>query len=137
MAAPLVTVVGRLTADPELRFTPSGAAVVNLTIASNDRYKKDDEWVDKPGVFLRGTLWRDAAENVAESLTKGTEVIATGKLAQRDFENREGVKQTVIEFEIQDIGPSLSRATAKVTKAPKGGSKAAGGSSGAADEPDW
>ena len=135
MSAPDVTVVGRLTADPELRFTPSGAAVANLTIASNDRYKKDDEWVDKPGVFLRATIWREAAENVAESLTKGMEVIAVGKLAQREFETREGEKRTVVELELRDIGPTLTRATAKVTKAVKGASKPA--SASADSDPDW
>ena len=131
MSAPTVTVIGRLIADPELRFTPSGAAVANLTIASNDSFKKDGEWVDKDPVFLRATIWREAAENVAESLTKGTEVIAQGKLAQRSFENREGVKQTVVELEISAIGPTLTKATAKVTKA---GGKT---SSASTDEPDW
>lgn len=116
MSAPTVTVVGRLTADPELRFTPSGAAVCNFTIASNDAYKKDDEWVEKPAVFLRASIWREAAENVAESLVRGTEVIAIGKLSQREFETKEGEKRVSVELEVQSIGPTLNRATAKVNK---------------------
>lgn len=128
MAAPTVTVVGRLTADPDLRFTPSGAAVVNLTIASNDSYQKDGEWVDKPAVFLRANAWRDLAENIAESLTKGTEVIVVGKLSQREFEDRDGNNRVAIELEIASIGPSLRTSTAKVTKAEKAGAGAGGGS---------
>ncbi len=131
MAAPTVTVVGRLTADPELRFTPSGAAVANFTIASNDSYKdKNDQWVEKPAVFLRANIWRDAAENVAESLTKGTEVIAQGKLSQREFETREGEKRTVFELEVTAIGPNLAKATAKVTKAERATAGAGGGWNG-------
>jgi single-strand DNA-binding protein len=126
VAAPTVTVVGRLTADPELRFTPSGSAVVNFTIASNDSYKKDNEWVDKDAVFLRANAWRDLAENVAESLSKGDEVIAVGKLAQRSFEDREGNNRTVIELEVTSVGPSLSRATAEVKRAEKAGAGAGG-----------
>ena len=121
MAAPTVTVVGRLTADPELRFTPSGDAVVNFTVASNDSYKKNDEWVDKPAVFLRANAWRDLAENVAESLSKGDEVIVVGKLAQRDFETRDGEKRTVVELEVQTIGPSLRAVSATLQKAEKAG----------------
>jgi single-strand DNA-binding protein len=129
VAAPTVTVVGRLTADPELRFTPSGAAVTNFTIASNDSYKdrQTDEWVDKDAVFLRCNIWREAAENVAESLTRGTEVIAQGKLAQREFETRDGEKRTVVELEVSAIGPNLTRATAKVTKAERATAGAGGG----------
>lgn len=127
MAAPTVTVVGRLTADPELRFTPSGAAVANFTIASNDSYKdQSGEWVDKDAVFLRANIWRDAAENVAESLSKGDEVIAVGKLAQRSFDDRDGNARTVIELEVQTIGPSLRAATAKVSKAEKAGAGSGG-----------
>ena len=127
MAAPSVTVVGRLTADPELRFTPSGSAVANITIASNDSYKKDDQWVDKDAVFLRANVWRDLAENVAESLSKGDEVIAVGKLAQRSFEDREGNNRTVVELEVTSIGPALNRASATVKRAEKA-SAGAGGS---------
>lgn len=119
MSAPKTTVVGRLTADPELRFTPSGAAVANFTIASNDAYKKDGEWVEKPAVFLRCNVWREFAEHVAESLVRGAEVIATGSLSQREFETREGEKRTIVEFEVDAIGPNLRGATAVVTKAEK------------------
>lgn len=121
MTAPKVTVVGRLTADPELRFTPSGAAVANFTIAANDRYlnKETQEWVDKDAVFLRANVWREFAENVAETLTKGTEVIAQGTLSQRSFETREGEKRTVVELEVDAIGPNLRFATAKVNRAEK------------------
>jgi single-strand DNA-binding protein len=129
MAAPKVTVVGRLTADPELRFTPSGAAVANFTVASNDSFKKDGEWVEKDAVFLRCNVWREFAENVAESLTRGLEVIVTGTLAQRSFETREGEKRTVVELEVDAVGPNLKFATAKVTKAEKSkaGASAGGG----------
>jgi single-strand DNA-binding protein len=108
-------------ADPELRFTPSGAAVVNFTIAANDRYldKQTQEWKDKDAVFLRSTAWRELAENIAESLTRGTEVLAQGTLVQREFETREGEKRTVVELEVSDIGPTLRFSTAKVTKATK------------------
>lgn len=137
MSAPTVTVVGRLTADPELRFTPSGAAVANFTVASNDSFKKDGEWIDKDPVFLRCTIWREAAEAVAESLTRGTEVFVQGKLSQRKFENREGVEQTVIELEVSAIGPTLSKSqTAKVTKQGGSASKPSSRSS-ADDDPDW
>ena len=130
MAAPLVTVVGRLTADPELRFTPSGAAVVNLSIASNDSFKKDDEWQQKPAVFLRASAWRDFAENIAESLQKGAEVIAIGKLSTNEFETREGEKRTTLQLELDSIGPNLKGATAKVTKAEKTGAVASGSGGG-------
>lgn len=119
MSAPSVTVVGNLTADPELRFTPSGAAVVNFTVVSNDRFydKQAQEWKDKDPVFTRCNLWREYAENVAESLAKGNTVIVTGHLSQREFETREGEKRTVVELEVEEIGPALRFATAKVTKA--------------------
>ena len=112
------TIVGNLTADPELRFTPNGAAVVNFTIASTPRFldKQSGEWKDGEALFMRANLWRDAAENVAESLQRGTRVIATGKLKQRSFETREGDKRSVIELEIEEIGPSLKFATAKVIR---------------------
>ncbi|ABE67683.1 hypothetical protein Wildcat_78 [Mycobacterium phage Wildcat] len=128
MPAPSVTVVGNLTADPELRFTPSGAAVANFTVVSNDRFLKDGEWQDKDPVFLRCNVWREYAENVAESLTRGTTVIVTGKLSQRNFEDREGNKRTVVELEVDEIGPALRFATAKVSKAGK--REAAASSSG-------
>jgi single-strand DNA-binding protein len=121
VSAPSVTVVGNLTANPELRFTPSGAAVANFTVVSNDRYfdKNTQEWVDKDPVFLRCNVWREYAENVAESLVKGTTVVVTGKLSQRNYETREGEKRTVIEVEVDEIAPALRFATAKVTRAAK------------------
>ncbi len=115
----LLTLVGNLTDDPELRFTPSGAAVVNFTIASTPRVfdKASNEWKDEPALFMRCSLWRDAAEHVAESLTKGMRVVAQGRLKQRSYETREGEKRTVVELDVEEIGPSLKYATAKVTKA--------------------
>jgi single-strand DNA-binding protein len=114
-----ITIVGNLTADPELRFTPSGAAVVGFTIASTPRAfdKNTNEWKDGEALFLRCSLWRQAAENLAESLTKGQRVIATGRLKQRSYDDNEGVKRTVVELDVEEIGPSLKYATAKVTKA--------------------
>ena len=118
-----ITVVGNLTADPELRFTPSGAAVVNFTVASTPRIydRQSGEWKDGEALFLRCNIWREAAENVAESLTRGARVIVTGRLKQRSFETREGEKRTVVEVEVDEIGPSLRYATAKVNKASRGG----------------
>lgn len=114
-----ITIIGNLTADPELRFTPSGAAVANFTVASTPRTydKAANEWKDGEALFLRCQIWREAAENVAESLVRGSRVIVTGKLKQRSFETREGEKRTVIELEADEIGPSLRYATAKVNKA--------------------
>ena len=114
----MLTVVGNLTADPELRFTPSGAAVANFTVASTPRTydKASGEWKDGEALFLRCNAWRQLAENIAESLTKGAKVIVQGRLKQRSFETREGEKRTVIELEADDIGPSLRTATASVTK---------------------
>jgi single-strand DNA-binding protein len=118
-----ITVVGNLTADPELRFTPSGAAVANFTVASTPRIydRQSGEWKDGEALFLRCNIWREAAENVAESLTRGSRVIVTGRLKQRSFETREGEKRTVFEVEVDEIGPSLRYATAKVNKASRGG----------------
>ncbi|CPZ19473.1 single-stranded DNA-binding protein [Mycobacteroides abscessus] len=118
-----ITVVGNLTADPELRFTPSGAAVANFTVASTPRIfdRQSSEWKDGEALFLRCNIWREAAENVAESLTRGSRVIVTGRLKQRSFETREGEKRTVVEVEVDEIGPSLRYATAKVNKASRGG----------------
>lgn len=118
-----ITVVGNLTADPELRFTPSGAAVANFTVASTPRIydRQSGEWKDGEALFLRCNIWREAAENVAESLTRGSRVIVTGRLKQRSFETREGEKRTVVEVEVDEIGPSLRYATAKVNKASRGG----------------
>ena len=119
----IITIVGNLTNDPELRFTPSGAAVANFTVASTPRSfdRNSNEWKDGETLFLRCSVWREAAENVAESLTRGTAVIAVGRLQSRTFETKEGEKRTVIELACDEVGPSLRRATAKVTKAQRGG----------------
>ena len=129
----IITVVGNLTADPELRFTPSGAAVANFTVASTPRIydRQSGEWKDGEALFLRCNIWREAAENVAESLTRGARVILSGRLKQRSFETREGEKRTVVEVEVDEIGPSLRYATAKVNKASRSGGGGGGfGSSG-------
>jgi len=114
----VITVVGNLTDDPQLKFTPSGAAVTSFTIASTPRHfdKQANEWKDGPTLFLRSSIWRQAAENVAESLQRGMRVIAQGRLTQRSYEDREGVKRTAYELNVEEIGPSLARATATVTK---------------------
>ena len=114
----IVTVVGNLTADPELRFTQSGVAVANFTIASTPRTfdRQRNEWVDGEALFLRSTIWRDAAENVAESLEKGSRVIAQGRLQQTSFTDREGNNRTAIELQVDEIGPSLRYATAQPRK---------------------
>ena len=135
-----VTVVGNLTNDPELRFTPSGAAVASFTVAASSRYldKATNEWKDTDPVFMRCSVWRQYAENVAESLTKGARVIVTGRLKQRSYETREGEKRTVVEMEVDDVGPALRYATAKVTRTQRGDSGFGGGSGGGAaayDEP--
>ncbi|OLR91020.1 single-stranded DNA-binding protein [Actinokineospora bangkokensis] len=137
-----ITVVGNLTADPELRFTPSGAAVASFTVASTPRTfdRQSGEWKDGEALFLRCNIWRQAAENVAESLTRGARVIVQGRLKQRSFETREGEKRTVIELEVDEVGPSLRYATAKVNKVSRGtggggGYGGGGGSSAPADDP--
>src|ERR1700719_4367938 len=126
----VITVIGNLTADPELRFTPSGAAVANFTVASTPRMfdRQTNEWKDGEALFLRCNIWREAAENVAESLTRGSRVIVQGRLKQRSFETREGEKRTVFEVEVDEIGPSLRYATAKVNKASRGSSSGGFGS---------
>lgn len=113
-----ITVIGNLTNDPELRFTPSGSAVANFTVASTPRTydRNSNEWKDGETLFLRASVWRESAENVAESLTKGTRVIVTGRLKSRSYETKEGEKRTVIELEVDEIGPSLRYATAKPNK---------------------
>ncbi|MEO9139267.1 MAG: single-stranded DNA-binding protein [Jatrophihabitans sp.] len=129
----VITVVGNLTADPELRFTPSGAAVASFTIASTPRQfdRNTNEWKDGEALFLRCSIWRQAAENVAESLTRGMRVVAQGRLKQRSFETREGEKRTVIELDVDEVGPSLKYATAKVNRTQRGSSGGGGfGSSG-------
>jgi single-strand DNA-binding protein len=121
-----LTVVGNLTADPELRFTPSGAAVSNFTIASTPRtFDRDtNEWKDGEALFLRCNIWRAPAEHVAESLTRGMRVIVTGRLKQRSYDTKEGEKRTVIELEVDEIGPSLKFATATVQRAGREGQSA-------------
>ncbi|WP_306364431.1 single-stranded DNA-binding protein [Nocardia sp. CC227C] len=119
----VITVIGNLTADPELRFTPAGAAVANFTVASTPRMfdRNTNEWKDGEALFLRCNIWREAAENVAESLTRGSRVIVSGRLKQRSYETREGEKRTVVELEVDEVGPSLRYATAKVNKTTRGG----------------
>jgi single-strand DNA-binding protein len=119
----VITVIGNLTGDPELRFTPSGAAVANFTVASTPRTfdRQSNEWKDGETLFLRCSIWREAAESVAESLTKGTRVIATGRLVQRSYDTREGEKRTVVELQVDEVGPSLRYATAKVTRTQRSG----------------
>jgi len=128
----ILTVVGNLTADPELRFTPAGHGVANFTVASTPRQfdRQSNEWKDGDPLFMRCSIWRDPAEHVAESLTRGTRVIVTGRLKQRSYETREGEKRTVVELEVDEIGPSLKYATAKVNKAQRSG----GGQGPAADQ---
>jgi len=119
----IITVVGNLTADPELRYTQNGLPVANFTIASTPRNfdRQANEWKDGEALFLRASVWREFAEHVAGSLTKGSRVIATGRLKQRSYETREGEKRTAIELEVDEIGPSLRYATAQVTRAAGGG----------------
>ncbi len=119
----IITVVGNLVDDPELRFTPSGAAVANFRIASTPRTfdRQANDWKDGEALFLSCSVWRQAAENVAESLQKGMRVVVQGRLKQRQYETREGEKRTVIELEVDEVGPSLKYATAKVTRASRSG----------------
>ena len=127
-----ITVIGNLTDDPELRFTPSGAAVAKFRVASTPRFldKQTNEWKDGEPLFLACNVWRQAAENVAESLQRGARVIVTGRLRQRSYETREGEKRTVIELEVDEIGPSLRYATAKVQKMSRSGGGGGGFGSG-------
>jgi single-strand DNA-binding protein len=131
----VITVIGNLTSDPELRWTPSGAAVATFTIASTPRTldRQTQEWKDGEALFLRCSVWRQAAENVAESLTRGSRVMAQGRLKQRSFETKEGEKRTVIELEVDEIGPSLRYATATVSKAARSDGGPVSGSGGGID----
>ncbi|MFZ0322769.1 MAG: single-stranded DNA-binding protein [Actinomycetes bacterium] len=135
----VITLVGNLVDDPELRFTPSGAAVAKFRMASTPRYldKQTNEWKDGESLFLSCNVWRQAAENVAESLQRGMRVIVQGRLKQRSYETREGEKRTVYEVEVDEVGPSLKSATAKVTKASRSGAGGSfgGGGGQAADDP--
>jgi single-strand DNA-binding protein len=153
----VITVVGNLTADPELRFTPSGAAVANFTVASTPRNfdRQSGEWKDGEALFMRCNVWRQAAENVAETLTRGMRVMVSGRLKQRSYETREGEKRTVVELEVDEVGPSLKYATAKVNRVSRsseggfggggggygggygGGSGGGGGSSSAPSDDPW
>jgi len=141
----VITVIGNITGDPELRFTPSGAAVANFTVASTPRAfdRQSNEWKDGETLFMRCSVWRDAAENVAESLNRGTRVIVSGRLKSRSYETKEGEKRTVIELEVDEVGPSLRYASAKVTKTQRGnggggfGGQQSGGSSGGQQEDPW
>jgi single-strand DNA-binding protein len=134
----VITVVGNLVDDPELRFTPSGAAVANFRIASTPRTldRQTNEWKDGDALFLSCSVWRQAAENVAESLQKGMRVVVQGRLKQRQYETREGEKRTVVELDVDEVGPSLKYATAKVTRTTRqggGGGYSGGGTSGGDD----
>ena len=140
----IITVVGNLVSDPELRFTPSGAAVANFRIASTPRTfdKQTNQWKDGEGLFLSCSVWRQAAENVAESLQKGMRVIVQGRLVQRSYDTKEGEKRTVVELQVDEVGPSLTFATAKVNRTQRGGggggfggAPSGGGSSAPADDP--
>ena len=139
----VITVVGNLTADPELRYTQNGLAVANFTIASTPRTydRQSNEWKDGEALFLRASVWRDFAEHVASSLTKGMRVVAQGRLKQRSYETKEGEKRTTIELEVDEIGPSLRYATAQVTRSSGGAGGGAmgggnrGGNAQVADEP--
>ncbi|KYH44194.1 single-stranded DNA-binding protein [Branchiibius sp. NY16-3462-2] len=140
----VITIIGNLTQDPELRFTPSGAAVANFTVASTPRTfdRQSNEWKDGETLFMRCSVWREAAENVAESLVRGSRVIVSGRLKSRSFETKEGEKRTVMELEVDEVGPSLRYATAKVNKTQRGsgggggGWNTGGGNSGGGDNND-
>jgi single-strand DNA-binding protein len=127
-----ITVIGNLTDDPELRFTPSGAAVAKFRVASTPRYmdRASGEWKDGEPLFLSCTVWRQAAENVTESLQRGARVIVSGRLRQRSYETKEGEKRTVMELEVDEVGPSLRYATAKVQKMSRSSGGGYGSSSG-------
>ena len=133
----VITIVGNLVEDPELRFTPSGAAVANFRVASTPRTfdRQTSEWKDGDTLFLSCAVWRQAAENVAESLQKGMRVVAQGRLKQRSYETREGEKRTVVELDVEEVGPSLKYATAKVTRVTRGGG--GGGSFGGGGDDPW
>jgi len=145
----VITIIGNLTGDPELRFTPSGAAVANFTVASTPRAfdRQSNEWKDGETLFMRCSVWRDAAENVAESLQRGSRIIVSGRLKSRSYETKEGEKRTVLEMDVDELGPSLRYATAKVNKTQRGGGSGGGfggqgaqggsGSFGAPAEDPW
>ncbi|WP_066375660.1 single-stranded DNA-binding protein [Herbidospora mongoliensis] len=132
-----ITIVGNLVDDPELRFTPTGQAVARFRIASTPRFldKTTNEWKDGEGLFLTCNVWRQAAENVAESLQRGMRVIVQGRLRQRSYDTKEGEKRTVYEVEVDEVGPSLRNATAKVNKTARQGGGGGGGFGGPANDP--
>jgi single-strand DNA-binding protein len=134
-----ITLIGNLTSDPELRFTPNGAAVAKFTVASTPRYmdRQTNEWKDGDTLFLNCNIWRQAAENVAESLTRGMRVIVSGRLKQRSYETKEGEKRTVYEVEVDEVGPSLRNATAKVTKTTRQGGGASTFTAAEATDDPW
>jgi single-strand DNA-binding protein len=139
MADNQVTLVGNITQDPELRFTPSGSAVANFTVAVNRRFKQGDQWEDRLDGFFNCSCWRDMAENVAESLRKGTRVVVVGRLQQRSWDDREtGNKRTAIEVQVDEVAPSLRWATATIQKSQRsGGSSAPQGGGGGGGADDW
>ena len=134
-----ITIIGNLVDDPELRFTPSGAAVAKFRVASTPRYldRNTNEWKDGDSLFLQCQIWRQAAENVAESLTRGMRVIVSGRLKQRSYETKEGEKRTVFEVEVDEVGPSLRNATAKVTKTTRAAASSGGFTSDAISDDPW
>jgi len=135
----VITVIGNLTGDPELRFTPSGAAVASFTVASTPRTldRESGQWRDGDPLFLRCSVWRQYAENVAESLTKGMQVMVQGRLKQRSYETKEGEKRTVVELDVDDVGPTLRFATAKITKSQRGSGGGNGGGYGGGGGGNW
>ena len=148
----VITIIGNLTGDPELRFTPSGAAVANFTVASTPRQfdRTSNDWKDGETLFMRCSVWRDAAENVAESLQRGARVLVSGRLKSRSYETKEGEKRTVVEMDVDEVGPSLKYATAKVNRTQRGtggggfnsggqggGSTSGAGAQGAPAEDPW
>ncbi|MBK5227193.1 MAG: single-stranded DNA-binding protein [Actinobacteria bacterium] len=128
-----ITLVGNITDDPELRFTPSGAAVANFTVAVNRRINKDGQWEDKLDGFFRCNCWRDMAENVAESLQKGSRVMVVGRLQQRQWEDKDGNKRSSFEIQVDEVGPSLRWATASVQKSSRSSGGGTGGGGGGGD----
>ena len=129
---PIITVVGNAVADPELRFTPNGAAVANFTVASTPRTfdRQTNEWTDGEALFLRCSVWKEAAENVAESLAKGMRVIVQGRLKARSYDDRDGNRRTSWEMDVDEVGPALRFATAKVTRSQRNGGGGGGGQQG-------
>ena len=135
----VITIIGNLTGDPELRFTAAGVAVANFTVASTPRAfdRQANDWKDGETLFMRCSVWRDAAENVAESLQRGTRVLVTGRLRSRSYETKEGEKRTVVELDVDEVGPSLRYATAKVAKTQRASASSGGYGSGRQASDPW